>query len=89
MSSRDEAIAARDLLRKRLGHPEWLKGVGLAGKQGSFNVRVNVSRLTKAVRERLPTEIAGVPVSVSEVGNVVALKRRAAPRARAIRSDEK
>jgi len=76
MITLDEARAAKAILRTRIGHPSWLRGVGIGqDAAGSHVVKVNVAAVTEEVRTGLPTIVGHVPVVVEAVGDIVSRER--------------
>lgn len=65
---------AKEALKEQLGHPAWLRGIGIGtgGRSGHYCVKVNVGTLTNEVRASIPNTVRGVPVLVDEVGDIVA-----------------
>jgi hypothetical protein len=70
MVSVGDVERAKEVLKSYLGHPSWLRGIGIGGKSGDYCVQVNVERLTDDVRAAIPSTIDGVPVLVQAVGQI-------------------
>jgi hypothetical protein len=78
MNSRDEtalvqAQHAKATLKEKLGHPHWLRGIGIAGESGNYCVKVNVDVMSDEVRAAVPPAVNGVRVMINAVGNIRAL----------------
>lgn len=73
MVTKEMALFAKVELQKKLGKPDWLRGIGIGqGRSGVYTVRVNVDKLTPEVARHLPREMFGVMVDVREVGEIKA-----------------
>lgn len=70
MTTLEEARRVKIILRKRLGRPLWLRGVGLSTGREGYAIQVNVSELTPIVRESVPTTLEGVEIQLVAVGDV-------------------
>lgn len=69
--SMDSARSAKEALKASLGHPEWLRGVGIGGSpEDGYHVKVNVASLTDEVRAQIPSRVNDIPVVVEAVGNI-------------------
>lgn len=55
-------------LKERLGRPEWLRGIGLSRD----SVEVRVKEITPEIKALIPDMIAGVPINIEAVGDIVA-----------------
>jgi hypothetical protein len=63
-----EAVKASTLLKQELGHPPWLRGIGVHQDEQGYFVKLYVSSLTDATGA--PTEIACVRVKFEAVGDI-------------------
>lgn len=75
MASLAATRAAQKSLSQHLQRPPWLRGIGITQSRcmgpDPYALQVNVAALADA--QRLPKVWLGVPVTVSVVGNIVAL----------------
>ena len=70
MATRQEVQQAKQALKARLGHPSWLRGIGIGGRPGDYLVKVNVSVVTDEVKSKVPRSENGVSVVVEAVGTI-------------------
>jgi len=70
-----EAVqSAKASLRRDLGQPAWLRGIGIGfSDDGSYCLKVNVAEMTPEVRAALPTRVVDVRISVEAVGDIQTL----------------
>ena len=73
MATFEEAKAAKDALRQRLGRTTWLKGIGVGvDSESQYCVKVNVAAPEDA--QNLPRSSRGVKVVWEVVGEIRAQK---------------
>ena len=71
MVSLDQAQAAKETLKKRLGRPSWLRGIGISrNERGDYVVKVNVAVESADIRETVPRLVEGVEVQIDVVGDI-------------------
>lgn len=70
MTSLEQARKAKAILAKRLGHPPWLRGIGVGSGQSGFCVQVNVDSRAASTVPDLPKEVEGVAVRIESVGTI-------------------
>lgn len=70
--TRGEARAARATLRRGLGDVDGVQGIGIARADGGFCVVVNLR--DGALKDHVPSVVAGAPVRVRVVGSVRTLR---------------
>ncbi len=75
----DQAKAAKNALRFKLGRPAWLRGIGVGLDENGHFVKVNVKEIIPEVSEAVPREVEGVPVQVEAVGEIVAAEEQTSP----------
>lgn len=69
----EQAILVKKALQAKLGHPEWLLGIGVGlDPNTSHFVKVNVTRITNEILQLLPSKIGQVPVQIDEQGQILA-----------------
>lgn len=71
MTTFEEALDAKAILRKRLGRPPWLRGIGVAkNESGSHVLKVNVSEKTPEVSATIPRAVGEVQIVIDEIGDI-------------------
>jgi peptide deformylase len=65
----EEARSAKDLAKDLLREFDSVVGIGLTSTQEGYAIKVNLRN--ESERDRLPQSVAGVPVNVEVVGNIV------------------
>jgi len=70
MTSEIQALGVKDLLRNRIGHPDWLRGIGVGKENGDYYVKVNVSNRPSNIE--IPRYFLGVEIRIADVGDVEA-----------------
>jgi hypothetical protein len=77
MSTLEQALAAKSILKGQLSKPKWLRGIGISRDDsmtpGDYVVKVNVFEMTDEISASIPFEINGVMVLTEEVGDIVPL----------------
>jgi len=48
-------------------------GIGIGGSHNSYKIIVNVIKLTEEIKSKIPKELDGIPIEITEVGVVEAL----------------
>lgn len=69
-----ELKKAKEKLKKLLGKPEWLAGVGI-GLSCGFVLQVNINEDTTEIRDMIPKVVDNIPVHIQFVGKIVARKQ--------------
>jgi len=70
MVTRDEARAAKSMLRERLQRVDGVQGVGLTRRGESHEWVLQVDVADVRARKDVPPDVEGVPVTVCVVGAV-------------------
>ena len=89
MTSLRKIKVAKDALKKQLGAPSWLRGVGVIAGAGGMCLQVGVAEMNDEVSARIPATVEGVSVQVVEVGDVVAQRPPRKPDKRASKATGK
>lgn len=66
------ALIAKETLKRTVGRPSWLAGIGVGTNGGGYCVQVNVTSLAAVPDGSIPSDILGVPVKVKSVGAITA-----------------
>lgn len=72
-SQEDEAHDAKMVLRKRLGRPEWLRGVGVSHDDKGYFIKVNVAEITNDVKAAIPDQVDDVRIQLEVMGEILPL----------------
>ena len=64
---------AKEKLKASLGHPNWLRGIGITGTKDNYCIKVLVSVASDNIKDSIPDKVDGVPVIVEAVGDIIAL----------------
>jgi len=89
MTSLRKLKVAKDALKKQLGAPAWLRGVGVIAGAGGMCLQVGVAELNDEVSARIPSAVEGVAVHVVEVGEIAAQRPPKKPAKRASKPSAK
>lgn len=73
MADRSAARAAKSTVVAAVSGSRVVNGVGIGHRPDGWVVKVNLRQDDLALRQRLPSELDGVPVLVEVVGEVSAL----------------
>ena len=65
-----QAMQVKQLVRTRLGRPDWLRGIGIGCDGQEFYVKVNVVEMTPHVQSILQHHLAGLDVRIATVGDI-------------------
>ncbi|MBI1944633.1 MAG: hypothetical protein HYS27_02995 [Deltaproteobacteria bacterium] len=72
MASLHKVKVAKEALRKQLGAPPWLRGVGVIAGDDGLCLQVGVAEVSDDVRRQIPATVEGVAVQVAAVGDIQA-----------------
>jgi len=70
MASLHKVKAAKQALKKKLGAPPWLRGVGVISGDDGLCLQVGVAELSDDVQQQIPATVEGVAVQVAAVGDI-------------------
>jgi len=68
--NQEQAIVVKQLVRIRLGKPDWLRGIGVSCDGQEYYVKVNVVEITPYVQSFLQRHLVGLDVRIAAVGNI-------------------
>ena len=68
--NQQQAVFVKQLVRTRLGRPDWLRGIGIGCEGQDFYVKVNVAEITPNLQTYLQQHLSGLDVRIAVVGDI-------------------